>query len=90
MSKAVAKSTPVRAQRAKLFRTGGSQAVRLPKDCRLPGSEALVRRVGQSIVLSPMPTEYTDEFRELLLGPKRSLVARPRQRHVEQRDDIDP
>lgn len=90
MSKAVAKSTPTRAQRAKLFRTGGSQAVRLPKNCRLPGNEALVRRVGQSIVLTPLPTEYTDEFRELLLGPKRSLLARPRQRRVEQREEIEP
>lgn len=90
MSKAIAKVAPTRVQRAKLFRTGGSQAVRLPKDCRLPGSEALVRRVGQSIVLTPLPAEYTDEFRELLLGPERSLLVRPKQRRVDQREEIEP
>jgi antitoxin VapB len=40
---------------AKLFTHGGSQAVRLPKDFRLPGTEVHVRRVGDEVILSPRP-----------------------------------
>jgi antitoxin VapB len=43
-------------ERAKLFRNGGSQAVRLPKDCRFPDDqrEVVIRKVGQSVVLEPV------------------------------------
>src|SRR5579883_3463217 len=37
--------------RAKLFRHGGSQAVRLPRDYRLPGKEAAVSRTATGGVL---------------------------------------
>lgn len=40
--------------KAKLFMHGRSQAVRLPKDFRLPGKEVLVSRVGRGVLLEPM------------------------------------
>ncbi len=39
---------------AKLFKHGGSQAVRLPKEFRLPGTEVRVRRLGRGVLLEPM------------------------------------
>jgi antitoxin VapB len=39
---------------AKLFMHGRSQAVRLPKEFRLPGTEVRVSRVGDAIMLEPM------------------------------------
>lgn len=39
---------------AKLFKHGGSQAVRLPKQFRLPGKEVRVRRLGRGVLLEPM------------------------------------
>ena len=39
---------------AKLFQTGGSQAVRLPKECRFPGKEVHYRKVGPALVLLPL------------------------------------
>jgi len=45
---------------AKLFKHGGSQAVRLPKDFRLPGSEARVRRLGRGVLLEPMERSLED------------------------------
>lgn len=39
---------------AKLFMHGRSQAVRLPKEFRLPGKEVRVRRVGLGILLQPV------------------------------------
>ena len=69
--------------RARLFETGGSQAVRLPKQGRLPGSEVLVRRMGASVILSPMPKVHSDAVRALLLGPPRRLLTRPPQVRLE-------
>ncbi|MBM4037978.1 MAG: AbrB/MazE/SpoVT family DNA-binding domain-containing protein [Planctomycetes bacterium] len=36
---------------AKLFTTGGSQAVRLPKDCRFRGKEVYVKRFRDMVIL---------------------------------------
>ncbi|MBX9770561.1 MAG: antitoxin [Candidatus Obscuribacterales bacterium] len=40
-------------QTAKLFQNGKSQAVRLPKEFRLPGQEVYVKKMGNAIVLIP-------------------------------------
>jgi antitoxin VapB len=39
---------------AKLFQHGRSQAVRLPKEFRLPGKEVRVRRLGDGVLLEPL------------------------------------
>ena len=39
---------------AKVFMHGRSQAVRLPKEFRLPGKEVRVSRVGDKIILEPL------------------------------------
>ncbi|HEX3398014.1 MAG TPA: type II toxin-antitoxin system VapB family antitoxin [Steroidobacteraceae bacterium] len=38
---------------AKLFKNGESQAVRLPKEFRFEGTEVLIQRVGNAVVLLP-------------------------------------
>ena len=43
---------------AKLFVTGGSQAVRLPKDYRFNGTEVFIRKEGEDVILSPRPTDW--------------------------------
>lgn len=45
---------------AKLFKHGRSQAVRLPKEFRLPGTEVRVRRVGSGVLLEPMEPSAED------------------------------
>jgi antitoxin VapB len=40
--------------RAKLFKHGGSQAVRLPKAFRFEGSEVSIRRDGDAVILEPV------------------------------------
>lgn len=40
-------------QSAKLFVNGGSQAVRLPRDCQFQGTDVLVRRIGDAVLLVP-------------------------------------
>lgn len=39
---------------AKLFMHGRSQAVRLPKAYRMPGTEVRVRREGDKVILEPV------------------------------------
>jgi antitoxin VapB len=45
---------------AKLFKHGRSQAVRLPKEFRLPGTEVRVRRIGRSVLLEPLERSAED------------------------------
>jgi antitoxin VapB len=46
--------------RAKLFMHGRSQAVRLPKEFRMPGTEVEVFRQGEDVVLRPMKRKVID------------------------------
>lgn len=39
----------------RLFRNGRNQAVRIPRDLELPGSEALLRKEGDRLIVEPMP-----------------------------------
>jgi antitoxin VapB len=41
-------------KRAKLFRSGRSQAVRLPKDFRFQCKEVGIRRHGSAVILEPI------------------------------------
>ena len=45
---------------AKLFWTGRSQAVRLPKEFRFDGSEVRIRRDGDRVILEPDLADETD------------------------------
>ncbi len=52
--------------RAKLFKTGGSQAVRLPRKYRFDGQrEVLIRRQGRSVVLESVPQRWSRRFLDL-------------------------
>lgn len=59
--------------RAKLFANGRSQAVRLPKEFRMPGKEVLVRRQGSQLVLEPLdanglPIGFWNDIDRLMNG----------------------
>ncbi|QLQ34062.1 MAG: AbrB/MazE/SpoVT family DNA-binding domain-containing protein [Candidatus Thiothrix singaporensis] len=38
---------------AKVFRNGRSQAIRLPKACRVDADEVYIQKVGDRLILSP-------------------------------------
>lgn len=53
-------------QRAKLFKTGGSQAVRLPRGYRFEEQdEVLISREGERVVLTPLRRTWSREFLDL-------------------------
>ena len=43
---------------AKLFTNGGSQAVRLPKNCRFDASEVFINKIGNIVMLIPKDTKW--------------------------------
>ncbi len=43
-------------RKAKVFQNGQSQAIRLPKEFRVKGSEVFIKKQGNTIVLIPMDT----------------------------------
>lgn len=68
----------MKAARAKLFQNGGSQAVRLPRECRFPEgeSEVVVKRVGRRVVLESVE-DWPEEFLKSL-GSLSVEIPRPR------------
>jgi antitoxin VapB len=46
-------------ERAKIFWSGRSQAVRLPKHFRFQGDEVRIRRHGNAVILEPMAEDWT-------------------------------
>lgn len=43
---------------AKVFWSGRSQAVRLPKEFRFEGEEVRIRRHGAAVILEPIPRDW--------------------------------
>jgi antitoxin VapB len=50
---------------AKLFRSRGSQAVRLPREFRFEGSQVRLRRVAEGVLLEPVIANPAQWFAEL-------------------------
>jgi antitoxin VapB len=76
---------------AKLFKHGRSQAVRLPKEFRMPGAEVRVRRIGRAVLLEPMGVPFDvkawlaklDAYRDEPFMPEgRQQPANPSPRNV--------
>lgn len=43
---------------AKVFWSGGSQAVRLPRDYQFTGEEVRIRRHGRAVILEPIAQDW--------------------------------
>lgn len=61
-------------QTAKIFTNGRSQAVRLPKEFRMPGDDVFIKKIGNIVILIPKDApwsslvnsldQFTDDFME--------------------------
>ena len=64
---------------AKIFRSGNSQAVRIPKEFQLEGDEVEIQKKGNSLVLRPKKKSWTslveslDKFTEDFMTNGRDL-----------------
>jgi antitoxin VapB len=53
-------------RRVKLFRNGRNQAVRIPREFELPGKDAVMRKVGRSLIIEPAQKKDLLEFLKTL------------------------
>lgn len=73
-------------KRARIFWTGRSQAVRLPKEFRFEGDTVLVRREGDAVVLEPVDA-WPEGWVESFTGVAEDF-ARPAQGEAEDREKL--
>jgi len=50
----------------KLFRNGQNQAVRIPREFELPGTDAIIRKEGERLILEPAPPRSLLELLDTL------------------------
>ena len=85
-------SEVVKMQTAKIFTSGRSQAVRLPKECRFSGTEVGVKRIGEMVVLYPKDRmeelfysslgNFTDDFFESIESAKAEKLPESRRENL--------
>ncbi len=51
---------------AKVFHNGRSQAIRLPKECRVNGDEVYIEKIGNSLIIIPKEKSKWDVMRNAL------------------------
>ncbi|TGK09075.1 AbrB/MazE/SpoVT family DNA-binding domain-containing protein [Leptospira fletcheri] len=74
--------------RAKIFKNGDSQAVRLPKEYRFQGREVYIRKEGENVILTPVD-DALDRFWNTLNEFSEDLaLERNQPKKYEQRDSI--
>jgi antitoxin VapB len=73
--------------RAKVFWTGRSQAIRLPKEFRVATDTVLVRREGSALVIEPAD-EWPEGWVESFAGVP-DAFERPSQGEAEQREQLE-
>lgn len=76
----------MKSKKAKVFWTGRSQAVRLPKEFRFDADTVLVRRQGRAVLLEPAH-EWPDGYVESFAGFPEDF-ARPPQGELEKRPSL--
>lgn len=52
---------------AKVFHNGRSQAIRLPKECRVNGDEVYIEKIGNSLIIIPKEKSKWDVMRNALM-----------------------
>ena len=73
---------------AKIFANGGSQAVRLPKECRFDDDEVLINHIGSVVILMPKNDPWTSMMSALQMFTDDCFVSASGRRYVCQ-DDVD-
>jgi len=72
---------------AKVFDSGNSQAIRIPKKYKLKGKEAYITKVGDAIVILPIKQKWDTLFASLDKFSDDFMIERI-QPKIEKRDEI--
>ena len=69
----------------RLFRNGRNQAIRIPREFELPGSEAVIRREGSRLIIEALPPKSLLAF---LAASKQLAVEFPDIDNLPPLDDV--
>ena len=72
---------------ARIFQSGRSQAVRLPKEYRLDGKEVIVRHFGNGVLLLPIDRSWAT-LELALQGFESGFMLQREQPEAEEREEI--
>ncbi|MDZ7758849.1 MAG: type II toxin-antitoxin system VapB family antitoxin [Desulfovermiculus sp.] len=75
-------------EKAKLFQNGNSQAVRLPKEFRMPGNEVKIYKKGNQIIIEPLETTWDALFESLAEFPEDFMEEGRNQPAVQNREAL--
>jgi antitoxin VapB len=75
-------------KKAKIFKNGQSQAVRLPKEFRLTGTEVFVQKMGDGVLLTPVRDPWALLKKSLEQFPPNALGERE-QPQMQKRKSLD-
>ena len=75
-------------ERAKLFKNGQSQAVRLPKHLRFEGTEVFARKLGTAVILLPVNDPW-GPLRQALSGFSDDFLSERAEPAVQEREGLD-
>ena len=75
-------------ERAKLFKNGQSQAVRLPKHLRFEGTEVFARKLGTAVILLPVNDPW-GSLRQALGGCSDDFLSERAEPAVQDREGLD-
>lgn len=73
---------------AKLFKSGRSQAVRLPKEFRFEGEEVYIKKVGDAVVLLPRQESWRTLYESLGAFSEDFMVERDQPTEQEEREPL--
>lgn len=74
--------------KAKLFQNGNSQAVRLPKEFRIPGNMVKISKKGKQIIIEPLEMTWDVLFESLSDFPEDFLQEGRNQPAAQNRKDF--
>jgi antitoxin VapB len=75
-------------ERAKLFKNGQSQAVRLPKHLRFEGTEVFARKLGTAVILLPINDPW-GSLRQALGGFSDDFLSERAEPALQEREGLD-
>lgn len=73
---------------AKLFKTGRSQAVRLPKSFRMSGAEVKISKEGNKVILEPLNDSWSSLLMSLSKFPDDFMANGREQPEMQKRDSF--
>jgi len=75
-------------KKAKIFKNGQSQAVRLPKEMRFSGDEVLVQKHGNGVLILPLDKSF-DALKQSLDSFSSDFMSERKQPAIQTREDLE-